>query len=157
MITRVFHLAALLCCLLIPVACATAQVKGDPAAMVHGIYNQLLDPNIPAPSDFELLRPLASDRLQDLLDREIACQEQGDETCKYGFSVIVDGQDFDLTNLAIDETLHQSDSAEVTASFHNFGEPKQVVFVFQKQGAGWVLEDVQSRDQSGWSLASILQ
>ena len=70
-----------------------------------------------------------------------------DETNCVSFSFAVDGQDFDEVELAstlkLDEVI-SGDTATVTASFVNFGQPTQVEWTLKNSGNGWLVSDIAS-------------
>ena len=130
--------------------------ESAPVSLVTGVYSHFIGDATEMPNDLSLLRAIASPGLQQIIDKENACMEQ-EGLCNYDASIIVDGQDYDLKDLAIAETLSTPELVEVTASFNNFGEAHRVVYMFVSDGAGWVLEDVQIRGEYLWSLTEMLR
>lgn len=150
--------AAILCCCFLALSAPSTLAQADPVALVQKMYNRLLDPVNPLYDDLGQIRALASPELQQLIDREIACRQQGDFICNIDSSVLLDTQDGDVSDPVIAQTLAQGDMVEVTASFLVSGEPRQIVFLFRQQATGWTLTDVQSRAREvPCSLVEMLQ
>ena len=143
-------------CLLALATFSQAQ-GGQPKEMVESIYARFTDPAGPGMSDFAMLRPIAAPGLAELLDKETACQEKGEEICKYDFSILVNGQDYELTELEISQGPTTAKNQEVTAQFLNFGQPSEIIFSFALYGDAWLLEDIRKTGEYPVSLAELLQ
>ena len=80
-----------------------------------------------------------------------------DETVCIDFGFAVDAQDFDDAEIAktlkLDETVN-GDTAEVTATFENFGQATQVEWSLQSSGAGWQVSDIAS-EANNWRMSSM--
>lgn len=148
-----FWFAAILC--VAPQgACATEE---SPVEMVRDIYAHFMEDQEDMPSDLDMIYPIADFELRGLIDKEMACWDAGDGICGYEFSVIVDGQDYELSDLNIQETSRTDTTLEVTASFKNFNEPKKILYLFKQVEGAWRLADIQSQGEYSWSLVKILQ
>ena len=92
----------------------------------------------------------------DFLNASDATWERDETNCiEFGFAV--DAQDFDDAEIAktlkLDETVN-GDSAEVKASFDNFGQATQVEWSLKKTSAGWQVSDIGS-SVNDWRLSAM--
>ena len=127
-----------------------------PVMLVQDLYSQFKGDCSPEAPDLELLRAMAAPELAYLLDREMACQSQG-EICKYDFSVIVDGQDCQLSDLALSLTRKSEKHVTVTALFKNMGQPSEVAYDFSRGTGVWQLMDVRVAGEPAVSLLQLLR
>lgn len=134
--------------------------KPEPVALVDALYSHFKGDCSPEVSDLELLRAMAAPELASLLDREMACQRQG-QICRYDFSVIVNGQDCQLSDLATELTRQAPEQdprqARVTATFKNMGQPSEVAYDFSRNGDVWQLTDLRVAGEPSVSLLQLLR
>lgn len=148
----------LACCYLVAIllpGVVLAQ-QPDPVVLVQELYSQFRGECSPETSDLELLRAMAAPELAGLLDREMACQSQGD-ICSYDFSVIVNGQDCQLNDLDIKQTRMTDAKTTVTATFQNMGQPSKVAYDFIRIGSAWQLANVRVAGDPPVSLLQLLK
>lgn len=67
---------------------------------------------------------------------------------------LYDAQDMEIKKFAISKPRYENGKAGVTASFENFGEKKEIVFVLVPKRTGWKIEDIKYPD--GTTLAGLL-
>ena len=140
-------LAVLPVCFLI----ATAPVlAGEPADAVKYFYDNLGAETQPENRD------RFSGPALDFLNAADAAWERDETNCiEFGFSI--DAQDFDDAEIAktlkLDETVN-GDTAEVKASFDNFGQATQVEWSLKKSAAGWQVSDIGS-SVNDWRLSAM--
>lgn len=60
------------------------------------------------------------------------------------FDPYVDGQDFQITDLAIDEPVLDGDKGTVTVRFRNFDQPREMVYSVVREADGWKVDDLKS-------------
>ncbi|MEM5472009.1 hypothetical protein WNZ14_09770 [Hoeflea sp. AS60] len=128
---------------------ATAPVlAGEPADAVKYFYDNLGSETQPENRD-RFTGPAL-----EFLNAANAAWER-DETNCIEFMFPVDGQDFDDAEIAktlkLDETVN-GDSADVTASFSNFGQATQVEWSLTKTAAGWQVADIAS-EANQWRVS----
>jgi hypothetical protein len=71
--------------------------------------------------------------------------------------VFVDGQEWEITELKIAVVSEDGDRAQVSASFENLGEPREMLFDLVREGGRWLVDDVQSLKPGGrWTMSKIL-
>jgi hypothetical protein len=80
-----------------------------------------------------------------------------DEVGPVDFDVFVNGQDYQLTDLAIGESSPEGDGVTIPVSLKNFGEPQSLVFHFVKEDGGWKISDIESlTPNDAWRLTTLL-
>ncbi len=65
-----------------------------------------------------------------------------DEAGVLDFDVLYNAQDFDIKKFAVSEPKITGEKAEVTASFENFGEKQNIIFLMVKSGNSWKISDI---------------
>lgn len=74
-----------------------------------------------------------------------------------GFSPIVDGQDFDLSDFETGPAERVEGGVEIPVRFRNFGEPRQLVYVLVEEPEGWAVHDIRRIDGDyPWSVREML-
>jgi hypothetical protein len=97
-----------------------------------------------------------SKRLQSLIaeDRKEADGGEG----KIDWNVFVNGSDYRITEANVDLISKDDQQAEVKATFKNFGDPQQVIFVLVKEDGRWAIDDVRSTMPGKlWSMSDTLE
>ena len=64
------------------------------------------------------------------------------------YDMFVQGQDFELTDLNVEDVSGSADKATVKATFKNFGEAKEVTFDLIRDDKGWTIDQMTSGCQS---------
>ncbi len=83
---------------------------------------------------------------------------KGEAACGLDFIFWFNGQDDQITQLAVTRGPTSANRTTVTATFHNMSDPEKIVFDFQKLGGHWLLDDAHSLvGDSRWSLSRLLQ
>ncbi len=83
--------------------------------------------------------------LQALYDADAQNTPEG-EMGALSFDPFINGQDFEITDLAIGEAAVTGDTAVVEVSFENFGEPTELTYELVLEDGGWKIDDVASND-----------
>ncbi|HYE46982.1 MAG TPA: hypothetical protein VEA44_14560 [Caulobacter sp.] len=160
-------IAALLFSLLGLASAAAAPRDAEPKVIVAEVYAALvkeqgrptddMGPGYNPPDD--IYAPALAKAFKD----EDA--DRGDEIGRLDFFYWVNGQDWELTGIEIEERTvwRRPDRRVVTVAFQNFGEENLLAFYFQKIGGRWLIDDVESIDVvegeggSDWTLSLILK
>jgi hypothetical protein len=74
-----------------------------------------------------------------------------------GFDFIYDGQDFEISELAITPGRSAGNKATVIARFKNFKEQKQLEYELVLEGGAWRIADIRSRMKPSWTLSKDLK
>ncbi|MBC7280149.1 hypothetical protein [Hoeflea sp.] len=123
---------------------------GEAADAVKFFYDNLGDETLPEN------RNRFTGPALDFLNSADAAWER-DETVCIDFGFAVDAQDFDDVEIAktltLDETVN-GDTADVTASFENFGQATQVEWSLKKSAGGWKVSDIGSA-VNDWRLSAM--
>lgn len=115
-------------------------LAGEPSDVVKAFYD---DPG----SEYQLEnRDRFVDPVLNFLNASDAAWNR-DETICIDFVFSIDGQDFDLEEIAktlkLDETV-KGDTATVLAHFNNFDQPTEVEWTFKHEASGWKVSDIAS-------------
>jgi len=131
---------------------AWAENFDDPAALIEFAYSQYTPDSM---SGFDL-RAHASQDLLALFEADEARTPDG-EIGALEFDPMVNGQDFDLGDLAVVETERTDARALVTASFTNMGTLQELQFTLVATADGWAIDDIESVEPGfEWKLTDIL-
>ena len=131
---------------------AGAETTGGPQAAIAGIYKAYQS----APAKGPDLGKVYSARLQALVDADAKATPEG-EVGKIDWDVFVDGQEWEIAELKIAVVSEDGDRAQVSASFENLGEPREMLFDLVREGGRWLVDDVQSLKPGGrWTMSKIL-
>ena len=97
-----------------------------------------------------------SGHLNDLFDRD--AKEADGDIGRLDFDPYIDGQDYQIGNLAIGEPAVTGDIATVEVTFTNFGAPEDLTFTLVKQSDGWKVDDVVNHNKDfPYSLKAIME
>lgn len=131
------------------IACAPPP-GADPVATVEPLYQPYLSGR--NPPDLESAAPW-SDEMKGLLAKmEDAAGDQAAPVLD--FDPLIDGQDFEVTNLAVSVEQPPADGRSVAkAEFKNFGEDVIVHYDLVEQGGGWRVDNIRTRS---WNLRELL-
>ena len=131
---------------------AQAETTSGPAAAISAIYKAYQS----APSNGPDVGKVYSARLQALIDADAKATPEG-EVGKIDWDVFVDGQEWEISELKIAVVSEDADRAQVSASFKNMGEPREMLFDLVREGGRWLVDDVQSLKVGGrWTMSKIL-
>ena len=73
------------------------------------------------------------------------------------FDFWVNGQDWELKDVAVTSEDAGADRKAVIAKFLNTGDPQEVHFEFQRVAGRWLLDEVRSLKGEKWTLSQILK
>lgn len=131
---------------------AGAETVDGPAAAIAAIYKAYQN----APSTGPDVGKVYSARMQALIDADAKATPEG-EVGKIDWDVFVDGQDWEISELKITTVSEKGDQAQVSASFLNMGDPREMMFDLVREGGRWLVDDVQSLKPGGrWTMSKIL-
>jgi Protein of unknown function (DUF3828) len=127
---------------------ARAQVDADPVSLITAIYKTYegTEPGLPH---------VYSRRLQALIDKDEKETPEG-MVGRIDWDVIVDGQDWQLSELKIALVSQTPIRAEVQATFKNFGDPNDMLFELGREDGGWRIDDIQKALKPRWTMSKIL-
>jgi Protein of unknown function (DUF3828) len=133
---------------------ANAAAADDPVALIAAIYKTYTDIG-PGKSGMPGLAHVYSKRLQALIDKDATETPEG-MVGRIDWDVFVDGQDWQLTNLDIKEMSRGGASAEVRATFKNFGQPRDMLFDLVRENGHWRIDEIQETLKPRWAMSKIL-
>ncbi len=114
----------------------------DPAAVVEALYAPYIANELPGDWPYELFAP----SLQALFEEDEANTPDG-EMGAIEFDPFINGQDFVITDVDVEEVATGPDEALVEARFVNFNTPIVLHYAMERQDDGrWLIADVESRD-----------
>ena len=117
---------------------AAAQPYETPQALLEAFYEPYFSGSF---SEDE--SQFRSQALQALYDNDAALAGEG-EMGAISFDPYIDGQDYDITDLAIGIPAIAGEEATVDVSFRNFGEPRALTYELVLEDGGWKIDDVVS-------------
>lgn len=112
----------------------------SPRAVIEALYAPDLQPT--DAFDYTLLdaTPLQSQGLNALFARDR--DEAGDGIGRIDFDPYVNGQDFELSALAVGEPVYVAGRAVVVVSFSNFGQTQEIGYLLIEEADGWKIDDL---------------
>jgi hypothetical protein len=72
------------------------------------------------------------------------------------FDFIYDGQDYEISELAIQPGRTAGGRVTVVATFKNFKEPKRLEYDLVREGGAWRIAEIRSRQKPAWTLTKVL-
>lgn len=141
--------AALLAASILP---ASAQSFEEPAALIEYAYQQYG----PGGSGSFEVREHASADLQALYEADDAQTLDG-EVGALDFDPIINGQDYEISDVSMSEIARDDANAIVEVSFRNFEQVQSMRYALVLTEDGWKIDEIQSV-QPGfeWQLTDIL-
>jgi hypothetical protein len=127
---------------------AQAKPDADPLTLIKAIYRTYQD-NKPG------LPHIYSKRLQALVDKDEKETPEG-MVGRIDWDVIVDGQDWQLSNLKIALIAKSAKTAQVRATFKNFDSANDMVFDLVREDGGWRIDDIEKMVKPRWVMSKIL-
>jgi hypothetical protein len=128
-----------------------------PVGFIRGVYAAMVAAEArgvgePIPSE-----SLYSPRLRALVAAARRAAH-GEEACGMDFIFWVDGQDANITSVAVADTPGPSGTADtVVAKFDSLGQPHELQFSFVRVRGAWKLDDVASVGANRWVWSQQLQ
>ncbi len=121
-----------------------AADETSPRQIVEALYKPYLaDLHAKKPtgsSALDLILPYASKSLQTAIQKNQECEQHTHEICNIDFDIIINAQDWDLSNFAIQEESQKS-LPIVSAIFSN-GEKNKVSYFFVHEENAWKIDDI---------------
>lgn len=152
-------------------AFAAPNTPETPLEIVQGLYKPYLDDphaeKTDTPDSVSLILPHASTSLKTALEKSQSCQAEDDGICGIDFDIIINAQDWDISDFKLKEIALKPDDARTTkpaidATFIN-GEKNLVRYIFMQEQGEWKIADIEATrfDKAGkvehWnSLTSLL-
>jgi hypothetical protein len=132
-------------------AFAHAQDASDPLALITDIYKSYTaETDVPGYSD------VYSKRLLALVDADLKAREPGDSG-SIDWDVFVNGNDWQISQLAITLVSKSATRAQVRARFFNFKEQQDQLFDLIIEDGRWVIDDVRATQKGNrWTMSKIL-
>lgn len=109
-----------------------------PRALIEAVYAPYLSDQIP--DDESAWRSAGLNALYKADEDRTPEGEMG----ALDFDPYVDGQDFQLADLVIDEPAIEGDKATVKVTFTNMGEPREMLYSLVLEADGWKVDDLES-------------
>ena len=122
---------------------AFAAVPDSPTQIVGRLYAPYLaNPHAESGGDdksaMELIRPYASKAFGAAIDKDQACMVREQGVCNVDWDVIINGQDWELSNFALED----GDNL-VRARFVN-DQANILTYRFVKEGDAWKIDDIET-------------
>ena len=121
----------------------------DPAVwlrQIYGLYQRAQkDEKLQAQATTHLVERRASRALAALFKRDAECSTKSNQVCALDWDFVIDGQDFELSQVKVGAAQVSGDKATVTASFVNMKTPCVNVFYFVREDGVWKVDDIETR------------
>jgi hypothetical protein len=134
---------------------AYAQINGrepDPAVWLRQIYDFYhraeKSPALENKANDDLIVKRASKSLAALFKKNRDCEVKAKGICALDWDFVVDGQDYELSNITVGPAVISGDRATVTVTFNNLKEDDTNVYYFVREGGQWKVEDIETRQPS---------
>lgn len=147
------RLAALICFGAAMIAApALAQVNAnepDPSVWLKSVYDIYQraekDDKLLKEANYRLIVKRSSKTLSALFRKNDACEKKSEGICAIDWDFVVNGQDSQLSDVNVGQTVANGDKATVTATFRNMGQPNRNIYYFTRENGVWKVEDIESR------------
>lgn len=130
-----------------------AQEFTDPVKLLTAIYDQY-SPGREFP-DPDFTHSQQSTRLNALYDAD--AKEANGEVGRIDFDPFINGQDYEIKKLKIEEPLYAGGKAIVHVTFENFGDAQDLGIALVKEGEAWKVDDIWAGGEYAYDLLDILQ
>jgi hypothetical protein len=131
-----------------PVA-AQVDPRADPAAWLKQIYaayqRAQSGDKLNADVSTDLVERRASRALAALFKRDADCSRKSNEICALDWDFVIDGQDWEISQVKVGATQVAGDKATVTVSFVNMKTPCVNVYDFVREDGDWKVDDIETR------------
>lgn len=130
---------------------ALAQPFETPEALIEALYAPYLADSDPIDRDV-----FFSDGLTRLY--EVDAQQSQGEVGAIDFDPVINGQDWDITDLIVGETAGSDESVVVTVRFKNFGQFVTLRYGLVNENGNWQVDDIESVEgDNRWTLSEIFE
>jgi len=142
-------------CVAIVIGCSAIAAPNPsqlPLQIVQELYKPYLDdPHAEksnSPNALSLIEPHASTSLKTDIEKEQNCQKQEAGICDLDFDIIVNAQDWNISNFKLKEVFLKPDDSRLTkpaidATFMNGGK-NLVRYVFVQENGTWKISDIET-------------
>lgn len=128
----------------------------DPRSVAEALYSPYGDPEFLWRTWDE--SQFFSTGLNALYARDRADSEAQQTVGRLDFDPFINGQDFDVTDLAFGPARMNGDTATVAVSFANFEQPQTVTLAFVREDGRWKVDDARNDDPDyPYGLREILE
>jgi len=127
----------------------------DPKAFVTEVYRRYIVAQSNRGSEYSPPDDIYTPRLAKLI-RDDRRKAKGEVGC-LDIDFWVNGQDWEISNLAVTSTDQGPDRKTVIAKFRNLGDSEEIHFDFRRNAGRWQLDDVHSMKAPPWTLSEILK
>lgn len=118
----------------------------DPAVWVQSIYDLYkraeTDNKLMRYANYGLVQKRAARPLWLLFKKDDACMKKSGGPCAFDADFIINGQDYELSDVKVSPADIKGDRATVTVKFKNMKEDNTNTFFFVKQGDLWKVSEV---------------
>ena len=135
-------------------AAPSPQVDGDPVTLIAALYRTYQDIG-PGEDGMPGIPNLYSKRLQVLIDKDAKETPEG-MVGRIDWDAVVDGQDWQLTELKISQVSRSETAAQVRATFKNFDHQSNMLFDLVLEGGHWRIDDIEKTLPPRWTMSKIL-
>lgn len=128
---------------------AARAEEADPAAWLRQVYaiyqHAQKDDALKSHASYKLVERRASRAFAALFKRNEDCEKKSHEICALDWDFVIDGQDWELSEVNVGSTRIAGDKATVTVSFKNVKTPCVNVYYFVRENGAWKVDDVETR------------
>jgi len=139
-------LILVVCLLLSYTDAALAAVSTSPKQIVETLYKPYLDDphaqKLGGPGALDLILPYASQSLKAAIHRNEECERREQGICYIDFDIIINAQDWNLSNFALHEDTKNS-LPIINATFINGGKNK-VTYFFVREHDDWKIDEIEA-------------
>lgn len=145
---------------------ASAQVNAnekDPAVWLKSVYDLYkraeTNDKLMRQANYRLIVRRSSKSLAALFRKNDECQKREQGVCAIDWDFVINGQDYQLSDVVIGAPVINGDKATVVATFKNMGGANRNTYYFVREGGAWKVEDVEMRDDKNKAsrIAAILR
>jgi Protein of unknown function (DUF3828) len=129
---------------------AQVDARAEPAVWLKQIYAayqraQGSDNKLSADVSTDLVERRASRALAALFKRDADCSRKSNEICALDWDFVIDGQDWEISQVKVGATAVAGAKATVTVSFINMKTPCVNVYYFVRENGDWKVDDIETR------------
>ena len=132
------------------VVAASAHNQSSPQQIIEGFYNSyIFDPahpeiKRPKPNALKTIRSYASKSFAKAIDAENRCTHKTHEICAIDSDIIIDGQDWDISQVSVTKEKNTENTQIIRAQFLNFNRNHILRYFFIKENNIWKIDEIET-------------
>ena len=112
---------------------------------VYDLYHRAeKDTNLVSSAE-DIIGKRASRALAALLKRDQDCVRKSNQICAIDWDFIIDGQDWEISQVRVGPLQANGDKATVTVTFNNLKSSNTNIYDFVREGGDWKVDDIETR------------